>query len=121
MSGSGEGSVTRRRPRAGSPTSSSTWFSRAPSGGGVRPKIAQETDEIGGQTDDFTSHEYAGFHAKVLDEHVVRAVDLLSDIVSQPRFDAEDIDRERKAILDEMRSIEDTPDDMAHDLFTESF
>ncbi len=84
-------------------------------------EIAQEMDEIGGQTDAFTAHEYAGFHAKVLDEHVVRAVDLLSDIVSQPRFDAEEIDRERKVILDEMRSVEDTPDDMVHDLFTESF
>jgi predicted Zn-dependent peptidase len=84
-------------------------------------EIAQEMDEIGGQTDAFTSQEYAGFHAKVLDEHVVRAVDLLSDIVSQPRFDAEEIERERKVILDEMKSVEDTPDDMVHDLFTESF
>jgi len=84
-------------------------------------EIAQEMDEIGGQTDAFTSHEYAGFHAKVLDEHVVRAVDLLSDIVSRPRFDAEEIERERKVILDEMKSVEDTPDDVVHDLFTEAF
>jgi len=84
-------------------------------------EIAQEMDEIGGQTDAFTAHEYAGFHAKVLDEHVVRAVDLLSDIVSQPRFDAEEIERERRVILDEMKSVEDTPDDVVHDLFTESF
>jgi predicted Zn-dependent peptidase len=84
-------------------------------------EIAQEMDEIGGQTDAFTSHEYAGFHAKVLDEHVVRAVDLLSDIVSRPRFDDEEIERERKVILDEMKSVEDTPDDVVHDLFTEAF
>jgi predicted Zn-dependent peptidase len=84
-------------------------------------EIAQEMDEIGGQTDAFTSLEYAGFHAKVLDEHVVRAVDLLSDIVSQPRFDAEELERERKVILDEMKSVEDTPDDVVHDLFTEAF
>ena len=64
----------------------------------TQAEIAQEMDEIGGQTDAFTAHEYAGFHAKVLDEHVVRAVDLLSDIVSQPRFDAEEIERERKHI-----------------------
>jgi predicted Zn-dependent peptidase len=87
----------------------------------TQAEIAQEMDEIGGQTDAFTSHEYAGFHAKVLDEHVVRAVDLLSDIVSQPRFDAEEIERERKVILDEMKSVEDTPDDVVHDLFTEAF
>jgi len=87
----------------------------------TQAEIAQEMDEIGGQTDAFTSQEYAGFHAKVLDEHVVRAVDLLSDIVSQPRFDAEEIERERKVILEEMKSIEDTPDDVVHDLFSEAF
>jgi predicted Zn-dependent peptidase len=84
-------------------------------------EIAQEMDEIGGQTDAFTAHEYAGFHAKVLDEHVVPAVDLLSDIVSHPRFDPEEIERERKVILDEMKGVEDTPDDVVHDLFCEAF
>jgi predicted Zn-dependent peptidase len=84
-------------------------------------EIAQEMDEIGGQTDAFTSQEYAGFHAKVLDEHVVRALDLLSDIVSRPSFDKEEIERERKVILDEMKSVEDTPDDVVHDIFSEAF
>lgn len=84
-------------------------------------EIAQEMDSIGGQTDAFTSHEYAGFHAKVLDEHVPRAVDLLGDIVVSPRFDAEEIERERKVIFDEMKSVEDTPDDVVQDLFVESF
>ncbi|MGH9318637.1 MAG: M16 family metallopeptidase [Vicinamibacteria bacterium] len=84
-------------------------------------EIAQEMDEIGGQTDAFTSQEYAGFHAKVLDEHVVRALDLLSDIVVAPRFDAEELERERRVILEEMKSVEDTPDDVVHDLFTEAF
>ena len=84
-------------------------------------EIAQEMDEIGGQTDALTAHEYAGFHAKVLDEHVVPAVDLLSDIVSHPRFDPEEIERERKVILDEMKGVEDTPDDVVHDLFCEAF
>jgi predicted Zn-dependent peptidase len=87
----------------------------------TQAEIAQEMDEIGGQTDAFTAHEYAGFHAKVLDEHLVRAVDLLSDIVSRPRFDPEEIERERAVILDEMRSVDDTPDDVVHDLFTASF
>jgi len=87
----------------------------------TQAEIAQEMDEIGGQTDAFTAHEYAGFHAKVLDEHVVRAVDLLSDIVSHPRFEPEEIERERKVILDEMKSVEDTPDDVVHDLFSEAF
>lgn len=87
----------------------------------TQAEIAQEMDEIGGQTDAFTSQEYAGFHAKVLDEHVVRAVDLLSDIVSHPLFDQEELERERKVILEEMKSVEDTPDDVVHDLFSEAF
>jgi predicted Zn-dependent peptidase len=87
----------------------------------TQAEIAQEMDEIGGQTDAFTSHEYAGFHAKVLDEHVVRAFDLLSDIVSHPRFDPQELERERKVILEEMKSVEDTPDDVVHDLFSEAF
>ncbi len=89
--------------------------------GRSQAEIAQEMDEIGGQTDAFTSQEYAGFHAKVLDEHVVRALDLLSDIVSRPRFDKEEIERERKVILDEMKSVDDTPDDVVHDIFSEAF
>jgi predicted Zn-dependent peptidase len=84
-------------------------------------EIAQEMDSIGGQTDAFTSHEYAGFHARVLDEHVPRALDLLADIVVAPLFDPDEIERERKVIIDEIKSIEDTPDDIVHDLFSESF
>jgi predicted Zn-dependent peptidase len=84
-------------------------------------EIAQEMDSIGGQTDAFTSHEYAGFHARVLDEHVPRALDLLADIVVAPSFDREEIERERKVIIDEIKSVEDTPDDVVHDLFSEAF
>jgi predicted Zn-dependent peptidase len=84
-------------------------------------EIAQEMDSIGGQTDAFTSQEYAGFHAKVLDEHVPRAIDLLGDIVVAPRFNPEEIERERKVIFDEMKSVDDTPDDMVNDLFVETF
>ena len=83
--------------------------------------IAQEMDEIGGQTDAFTSHEYAGFHAKVLDEHVPRAVDLLSDIVLAPRFDAEELERERNVIFEEIKGVEDAPEDLVHELFGEQF
>jgi predicted Zn-dependent peptidase len=87
----------------------------------TQAEIAQEMDSIGGQTDAFTSQEYAGFHAKVLGEHVPRALDLLSDIVLAPSFDAEEMERERRVIIDEMKSVDDTPDDVVHDLFAESF
>ena len=63
-------------------------------------QIAQELDEIGGESDACASQEYAGFQAKVLGEHVPRTVDLLSDIVLAPKFDAEELERERMAILE---------------------
>ena len=64
-------------------------------------QIAQELDEIGGESDACASQEYAGFQAKVLGEHVPRAVDLLTDIVLAPRFDAEELERVRMVIFDE--------------------
>ena len=64
-------------------------------------QIAQGLDEIGGQSDAFTSQEHAGFQAKMLGEHVPRALDLLFDIVLAPRFDAEELERVRMVIFEE--------------------
>ena len=83
--------------------------------------IAQEIDSIGGQLDAFTAKEYAGYYIKVLDEHLPRAVDILSDVVLHPALDADDIEREKKVILEEIKMVEDTPDDLVHELFTQSF
>jgi predicted Zn-dependent peptidase len=83
--------------------------------------IAQEIDSVGGQLDAFTAKEYAGYYIKVLDEHLPRAVDILSDIVLHPAFAADDIEREKKVILEEIKMVEDTPDDLVHELFTQSF
>ena len=51
-------------------------------------EIAQQVDSIGGQLDAFTSKEYAGYYVKVLDEHLPLAVDILSDLISNPLFAA---------------------------------
>ena len=83
--------------------------------------IAQTIDSIGGQMDAFTAKEYASYYIKVLDEHLPLAVDVLSDIVMNPAFKAEDIEREKKVVLEEIKMVEDTPDDLVHELFTESF
>ena len=83
--------------------------------------IAQAIDSIGGQLDAFTAKEYASYYIKVLDEHLPTAVDLLSDIVMNPKFEAEDLDREKKVILEEIKMVEDTPDDLVHELFTQHF
>jgi predicted Zn-dependent peptidase len=83
--------------------------------------IAQAIDSIGGQLDAFTSKEYAGYYIKVLDEHLPLAVNLLADVVLHPRFTQEDIEREKKVILEEIKMVEDTPDDLVHEIFTEHF
>jgi predicted Zn-dependent peptidase len=83
--------------------------------------MAQEVDSIGGQLDAFTSKEYAGYYVKVLDEHLSVAVDLLADLVSHPTFDPVDIEKEQKVVLEEIKMVEDTPDDLVHELFAEGF
>ena len=83
--------------------------------------IAQSIDSIGGQIDAFTAKEYASYYIKVLDEHLPLAVDILADIVLRPAFDAAEIEREKKVILEEIKMVEDTPDDLVHELFTQHF
>jgi predicted Zn-dependent peptidase len=83
--------------------------------------IAQTIDSIGGQLDAFTSKEYAGYYIKVLDDHVPLALDILSDVILHPAFARQDIEREKKVILEEIKMVEDTPDDLVHEIFTETY
>ena len=80
--------------------------------------IAQAIDSIGGQLDAFTAKEYASYYIKVLDEHLPLALDVLSDIVLNPAFSPDDIEREKKVVVEEIKMVEDTPDDLVHELFT---
>ena len=84
-------------------------------------EIARTIDAIGGQCDAFTSKEYTCFYARVLDDLLPVAVDLLSDIVLHPRFDPENIEKERKVIFEEIKMVEDSPDELVYDLFTQAF
>jgi predicted Zn-dependent peptidase len=79
--------------------------------------IAREMDSVGGQMDAFTTKEHTCFYVQVLDEHLPLAVDLLTDILLHPLFDAEELGREKSVVLQEIRMVEDTPDDMIHDIF----
>jgi len=79
--------------------------------------IATESDRLGGQFDAYTSHEMTGFAAKVVDTAMPRAFDLLSDMVLNPRFDEDDLLKEQKVIIEEMKMIEDTPDELLTELF----
>jgi len=83
--------------------------------------IAQDIDSIGGQLDAFTAKEYASYYIKVLDENLPLAVDILSDIVLNPAFVEDDIEREKKVVLEEIKMVEDTPDDLVHEIFTQAF
>ncbi|MBI2080176.1 MAG: insulinase family protein [candidate division NC10 bacterium] len=82
--------------------------------------IAQEIEAVGGKLDAFTSREQTCYYAKVLAEHLPLAVDLLTDLLLRPRLDPEDVEKERGVILQEIRMVEDTPDDEVHDLFTQA-
>jgi predicted Zn-dependent peptidase len=83
--------------------------------------IAQVIDILGGDVDAFTGKEYTSFYSHVLDEQVATALDLLSDIVVAPRFTDEDIEMERGVILEEIKMVEDTPDDLVHETFVTAF
>jgi predicted Zn-dependent peptidase len=84
-------------------------------------EIARQVDSIGGNMDAFTAKECICFNVKVLDEHVPIALDILSDLVLHPVFDAQDITRERGVILEEIKMDEDNPDYLVNEIFTQNF
>jgi predicted Zn-dependent peptidase len=80
-------------------------------------EIAKEIDSVGGSLNAFTGREYTCFYAKVIDKNLPVAIDLLSDIFLHPLLDPRDVEKERMVILQEIKMVEDTPDDYVHDLF----
>jgi len=84
-------------------------------------RIAQEIDSIGGQLDAFTAKEFASYYIKVLDEHVPVAIDLLADMVMRPALAPDDVVKEQAVILEEIKMVEDAPDDLVHEVFAQQF
>lgn len=80
-------------------------------------EIATESDRLGGHLDAYTTHEMTGFGLKVVDTEMPRAFDLLADMLTNPRFDEDDLAKEQKVIIEEMKMIEDTPDELLTELF----
>jgi predicted Zn-dependent peptidase len=80
-------------------------------------QIATESDRLGGHLDAYTSHEITGFALKVVDTALPQAFDLLADLLANPRFDENDLMREQQVIIEEMKMIEDTPDELLTELF----
>jgi len=79
--------------------------------------IAKEIDSVGGTLNAFTGREYTCFYAKVIDKNLPLAIDLLSDVFLHSLMDPKDVEKERMVILQEIKMVEDTPDDYIHDLF----
>jgi len=79
--------------------------------------IAREIDSVGGSLNAFTGREYTCFYAKVIDKNLPLAIDLLSDIFLNSLMNLKDVEKERMVILQEIKMVEDTPDDYIHDLF----
>ena len=83
--------------------------------------IAREMDSVGGMLDAFTSKEQICFNAKVLDEHLPIAFDVLADLVLRPKLDADDVKKERQVVLEEIKMDLENPEYMLHDIFTRGF
>lgn len=79
--------------------------------------IAKELDTLGGLSNAFTSREATCFHIRVMDAHLVRAFDILSDIVLDPLIDPEELGREQAVILQEISMVEETPEEKIHEDF----
>jgi len=78
-------------------------------------QIAQSLESIGGYINAFTTKEHTCFYARVLDEHLEKAVDVITDLVKEPTFHPKEIAKEKSVVLEELKQIEDDPDDLIHD------
>jgi predicted Zn-dependent peptidase len=83
--------------------------------------IARSVDSIGGNLDAFTAKELVCFNTKVLDEHLSQAWDVLADLVLNPLFRAEDLEKEKLVILEEIKMEADSPDYLVHEIFSSNF
>jgi len=84
-------------------------------------EIARSADSIGGHLDAFTAKECTNFSIKVLDEHLPRAFAVVADLLKNPLLRPDHIAKESKVIQEEIKMVEDTPDDLVHEIFTQSY
>jgi predicted Zn-dependent peptidase len=82
-------------------------------------EIAVALEGLGGSLDAYTSREHTSYQARVLDEHLPDALDVLSDLVLAPRLEGSDLELEREVVLEEIAQVEDTPDDLVFELHSE--
>ena len=83
--------------------------------------IAIEQDRLGGNLDAFTTHEETGFAIKVIDDQVSAAFDLIADMLANPRFDDGDLESEQRVIIEEMKMVDDSPEEYLGEIFSREF
>jgi predicted Zn-dependent peptidase len=83
-------------------------------------QIALELEALGGSLDAYTSREHTVYQARVLDEHLPQAADVIADILFRPLLRSSDLALERKVVLEEIAMVEDTPDDLVFELHNET-
>jgi predicted Zn-dependent peptidase len=84
-------------------------------------QIARSVDSIGGGLDAFTSKELVSYNVKVLDEHLPDAFDVIADLVRNPLFKKDDIEKEKGVILEELKMEVDNPEYLIHEIFASNF
>ena len=80
-------------------------------------EIAESLESVGGMLNAFTSKEFTCYYANVLDEHTELAVDVIADLVSNPIIDEDEIQKEKQVVIEEINSLEDTPEELIHEYF----
>ncbi len=82
-------------------------------------ELADTLEALGGALNAFTSKELTSFYAHVLDEHLEIAVDILADLLNNPLFDPQELEKEKNVVIEEIKDLEDAPDDLIFDYFFE--
>lgn len=84
-------------------------------------EISEEIDNVGGQLNAYTSKDVTCFYTRTMSEHTEKSMELLSDMFFDAQFDSEEIEREKKVVIEEILMDEDMPDSVCHDLLAEAF
>ncbi|KUO66046.1 MAG: zinc protease [Gracilibacter sp. BRH_c7a] len=82
-------------------------------------ELAESLEAVGGQLNAFTTKEFTCYFARVLDEDVNLAIDVLSDMFFNSRYDLKEIDKEKNVVIEEIKMYQDSPDELIHDLFSQ--
>ena len=79
-------------------------------------QISVEMDALGGQMNAFTAKDCTCFYTRVVRGHLARAMDIIADLATAPKFDPEEMEKEKGVVLEEIAMAEDTPEDVVHEL-----